>query len=153
MNMLQSMNRYVWVAVATVAMFVFSPRRAQDPLGAAVVALASGVLIALVVLLIDGMRWVVRHAKRSKYPELILAAADGDLQRLESAIRAGESVNVRGPDGETALMLAARNGRSEAVRCLLTNGADRALSTPKGSTATTLAVRFKHDAIARLLSE
>ena len=151
--MLKSMNRYAWVAVATVAMFIFSPRRAHDPMGAAVISIASGLVIALLVLAVDGIRWLMGRAKRSKYSELILAAADGDIQRLEKALAGGAKVDERGPNDETALMLAARNGRTKAVEFLLAKGADRTVATPKGSTAAALAASFNHDHIVNLLSK
>ena len=151
--MLKSMNRYAWVAVATVAMFIFSPRRAQDPMGAAVISIASGIVIALLVLAVDGIRWLMTRAKKSKYPEVVLAAADGDVRRLEKALAGGANVDERGPNDETALMLAARNGRTEAVEFLLAKGADRAIATPKGSTAAALAARFNHEHIVNLLAK
>lgn len=147
------MNRYAWVVVATIAMFTFSPRRSQDPLGAVVIALASGLVMAFVLLAIDGTSWLIRKAKRVKYPPLLLAAADGNVHQLKELLRLGANINERGPSAETALMLAARNGRADAVKFLLGNGADRTMSTAKGSTAGSLATRFNHSGIAQLLSE
>jgi ankyrin repeat protein len=151
--MLQSMNRYAWVGVATVALFTFSSHRPEDPMGAAVISIASGIVIDLLVLAVDGIRWLTGRTNRSKYPALILAAADGNIQRIEKALAGGANVDERGPNDETALMLAAGNGRTEAVEFLLAKGADRTVTTRKGSTAAALAARFNHAHIANLLSK
>ena len=89
----------------------------------------------------------------AKYPQLLLAAADGDIPRLEALIAERTYVDVLGPNGETALMLAARNGKIDAVNALLSNGADPTISTPKGSTALSIALHFRHGEIERLLSK
>jgi len=152
-NMLKSMNRYVWVAVCTVAMFFFAPRRSQDPLGAAVIAVASGLVVLLVVLAIDFIVKPLRaRAERAKFPALLLAAADGDLAQVESILKSGAPVDQTGPNGETALMLAARNGKLEVARRLLDAGANPSIQTPKGSTAAALAERFNHPELHHLLS-
>ena len=83
----------------------------------------------------------------------LVDAADGDIQRLEKALAGGAKVDERGPNDETALMLAARNGRTKAVEFLLAKGADRTVATPKGSTAAALAASFNHDHIVNLLSK
>ena len=165
--MLQSMNRYAWVAIATVAMFIFSPRRAQDPMGAAVISIASGIVVTLVFLTIDFLwkplkrKYVVprleakkrsRHNERAKsMPEIVLQAAEGDVERVQSLLHEGHSADAQGPRGETALMLAARNGHTEIVELLLTEGANPLLKTASGSTAEDIAKTYKNNVCASLL--
>lgn len=165
--MLQSMNRYAWVAVATVAMFIFSPRRAQDPIGAAVISIGSGIVVALVFFVIDFLWKPLRHKyvdprieakKRSRHnerakslPEIVLQAAEGDVQRMQSLMHEGHSADAQGPRGETALMLAARNGHTEVIELLLAGGADPLLKTASGSTAEDIAKTYKNNVCASLL--
>lgn len=151
--MLKSMNRYVWVAVCTAAMFVFSPMRARDPWGAAVVAVVGGMGVSLLLLLVDFVIKPLRaRARRAKYPELLLAAADGDIERVETLLAKNTPVDQTGPNGETALMMAARNGRLHVARRLLDAGASPDIQTPKGSTAASLAAHFNHQELQRLLA-
>ncbi|HQR02509.1 MAG: ankyrin repeat domain-containing protein [Proteobacteria bacterium] len=61
------------------------------------------------------------------------------------------SVNQVGPNGETALMLAARNGHKEAVQMLLARGADPDLRNPSDLTASDLATKAGNQIIADLI--
>ena len=48
-----SMNKYLWIVICSVVMFIFSPTRSKDPLGAAVISLASGILLLVLDLFFD----------------------------------------------------------------------------------------------------
>jgi len=52
------------------------------------------------------------------------AAAQGDLEGVRAALRAGAGVNARGEYGDAALNLACENGRADVVAFLLGEGAD-----------------------------
>lgn len=54
---------------------------------------------------------------------LIIAAADGKLERMEALIEAGANVNAQNSEGVTCLMVATQAGKSEAVKLLLSKGA------------------------------
>jgi ankyrin repeat protein len=52
------------------------------------------------------------------------AAAEGDLDRVRTALAAGADVNARGEYGDSALNGACENGHTDVVAFLLDNGAD-----------------------------
>lgn len=58
---------------------------------------------------------------------------------VEILVNAGAQVNARGPNGRTALMMAAKAGHLNSVRILLGHGADPALRDSDGRTAWELA--------------
>jgi ankyrin repeat protein len=73
---------------------------------------------------------------------------------LEKLINAGASVNERGGNGETPLMLTARTGNLEALNLLLKHGADvNAKESLRGTTALMWAVEQKHKDAVKLLIE
>lgn len=55
---------------------------------------------------------------------LFMAAHEGDADRVKRLLDAGQDVNRRDRDGETALHFAVRAGRAEMVKFLLDNNAD-----------------------------
>lgn len=97
------------------------------------------------------LRPLREKSRRRQYPELCLAAADGQAARVAELVSAGASPNAVGPSGETPLMLAARNGHLNAIDALLQAGADPSICTPKGSTAQAIAVRSGHRNVAERL--
>jgi ankyrin repeat protein len=69
-------------------------------------------------------------------------------------LKAGEDANVVvTPDGDTALMMAARTGKVDAVRVLLDHGALANGTNPRGQTPLMWAVSEKNAAAAKLLIE
>eukprot|EP01050_Picozoa_sp_SAG11_P021218 SAG11_NODE_3731_length_2258_cov_1.651691_2_plen_593_part_01 len=58
--------------------------------------------------------------------ELVAAAVNGDVHKLEACLSMGANPRLRqpGPEGKTALFIAAEEGNSEAVQLLLLAGAD-----------------------------
>lgn len=79
------------------------------------------------------------------------AARRGDTMLLREYVHAGFPVNVRTPQGYTALILAAYHGEEPAVRELIALGADPCARDSRGSTAM-MGAAFKGElSIARLL--
>lgn len=84
---------------------------------------------------------------------LILAAADGNDDLVQSLIDAGTLPDVAGPDGQTALMLAARNGHLSTARLLLDRGSSFQATTKSGSSAEAIALKFGHDDVVALIRD
>ena len=78
-------------------------------------------------------------------------------RRPDEAVRLllekGAEVNIKGPGGFTALMLAASNGHAETVRLLLEKGADLNAKTRLGQTALVLASQAGRSDAVKVLSE
>lgn len=84
--------------------------------------------------------------------DLMVASAEGDIQRAEDLINYGADVNAKSLSGSTPLMYAARNNNSKIIELLLKHGADRGLANLNNSTALSIAQNFKqYDAIAILV--
>jgi ankyrin repeat protein len=67
---------------------------------------------------------------------LMFAAAFGELGAVQTLLAGGATVDLKTPDGETALMLAAWGGHQQVVKLLISNGADiNARGGPLGGTA------------------
>jgi ankyrin repeat protein len=84
-------------------------------------------------------------------PELVVAAEQGDLKRLDRLLSSSKSPDVRDSCRWTPLMKAANNGHLEAVRRLLLTGADVNLTDKGGYSALHLAAANNHLEIVRLL--
>lgn len=85
---------------------------------------------------------------------IALACTNGSAAMLELLLKAGEDANVVvTPDGDTALMMAARTGKVDAVRVLLDHGAQVNGTNPRGQTPLMWAVSEKNAAAAKLLIE
>lgn len=77
--------------------------------------------------------------------DLMAAVRGGDLDGVRRLARgAPERLDAAGPDGRTALMLAASAGHEEMVALLLELGADPALRDGAGKTAAELAFGNGH---------
>lgn len=81
------------------------------------------------------------------------AAASGDLDELKYGLQTGTPypVDIKNPEGKTALMLAAEAGQIEAIKYLLTRKPDLTQTDPEGNTALLLALTKDKSAAARLL--
>ena len=55
---------------------------------------------------------------------LVIAAVDGDLDRVKAAVSGGEDIDGRGSGGDTALHETCRKGHVDIVEYLLDNGAN-----------------------------
>ena len=58
---------------------------------------------------------------------LVIAAVDGDLDRVKAAVSGGEDIDGRGSGGDTALHKACGRGHVDIVKYLLDNGANAEL--------------------------
>ena len=57
----------------------------------------------------------------------VIAAWNGDLDRVKTAVRGGEDIDGLDSDGDTALYCACRKGHVDIVHYLLANGANTEL--------------------------
>lgn len=80
---------------------------------------------------------------RSHLPPQLIATADGlrlaaslgDVEGIETGLKAGLDINSRNKSGTTALMSAAEGQRAEVIRVLLSRGADPDAKDSDGHTA------------------
>lgn len=81
------------------------------------------------------------------------AAASGDLDELKYGLQTGTPypIDMKNPEGKTALMLAAEAGQLEAIKYLLTRKPDLTQTDPDGNTALLLALTKDKSAAALLL--
>jgi len=85
---------------------------------------------------------------------MALACTNGSAAMVELLLKAGEDANVIvSPDGDTALMMAARTGKVDAVRVLLDHGALVNGTNPRGQSPLMWAVSEKNAAAAKVLIE
>lgn len=84
--------------------------------------------------------------------DLMVAAAEGNVQRAEDLINYGADVNAKSLNGSTPLMYAARNNNASIIELLLNHGADSGVTNLNKSTALSIAQNFKqYEAIAILV--
>jgi ankyrin repeat protein len=96
----------------------------------------------------------VRVANRYGVTPLSIACTNGSAPLIARLIDAGADPNTTLPDGETALMTAARTGMVDAVRALLVRGAKVDAREPsKGQTALMWAAAENNAAIVKVLVE
>ena len=86
------------------------------------------------------------------WEQLHMAAGAGNLVGAMQVAQRGVDVNVRDPQGCTALMAAAIQGRSDVVRWLLAKGADVELSSYDGLSPMICAAFGGHGEVIRLLA-
>ena len=84
--------------------------------------------------------------------ELVVAAREGDWERLQSLLTSGAEVNAKDEEGSTALMFAALRGDAKMVQALLTAGADPNLKDANGETALLLGAGRGVEIVRELLA-
>ena len=83
--------------------------------------------------------------------DLLQAARDGNMQRVQAALAAGADVNHQDIIGSTPLFCAASSGHKEIVELLIHAGADKDRQTSDGSTPLLRAAERGHKEIVELL--
>lgn len=114
------------------------------------IGVPGGIGIAVVIALVRD--WSIKknlgasaeNRLQQELPSLILAAADGNDELVTSILNSDAQPNVTGPDGQTALMLAARNGHLTTAKLLIERGASLTAITNSGNSAESIAVKFGH---------
>ena len=74
-----------------------------------------------------------------------------DRYALSFVLQRGANLNGRGPDGDTALLIAVRRNDRVFVRHLLDRGADPFVTDANGKSALAVAEELGHEDVARLL--
>ena len=73
---------------------------------------------------------------------LVIAAVDGDLDRVKAAVSGGEDIDGRDSEWNTALHEACRKGHVDIVKYLLDNGANTELTNIFDRTPLYLACKY-----------
>lgn len=94
-----------------------------------------------------------KKAEEEGLTEIMVCAANGNLDRIRELVEYGGDVNTRSLSGTTALMYAARNNHLAIVDFLISAGADPKLKSDKKSTAMDIAKKFGHLEIAARLEQ
>jgi hypothetical protein len=85
--------------------------------------------------------------------DLMLASAEGNLERVIDLISYGANINAVSRNGSTALMYASKNGHLMIVKLLLEKGANKEIINHRGSTALSLSKSFNcHEVTEYLLN-
>jgi hypothetical protein len=87
--------------------------------------------ISLTLIILGGILSRLKY----KWPTLVSASHNGDISAVTSLIEEGVDLNTKGPDGNTALMMAAGGGHLDILRALLNAGADVNIRNDNGATA------------------
>lgn len=74
------------------------------------------------------------------------------VHMVDSLLRTGVDINVRGSEGMTPLMAAATVGNTDILALLLDHGADPSMQSAQGETAMDIAQRYGHQGFAERLS-
>ncbi|MYN12169.1 ankyrin repeat domain-containing protein [Pusillimonas sp. TS35] len=93
------------------------------------------------------------QVNRLGWTPLQYAASTGQLETVKMLIANKAIVNAPGPDGTTALMMAARAGSEDVVRYLLDHGADATMQNLQKMDAADWARLKKHDGLAKKLDD
>lgn len=96
---------------------------------------------------------IEKKAREDGLTEIMLCAADANLERIRELVEYGGDVNARSNTGTTALMYAAGNNHLAIVKFLLAAGANPKLMSDKKSTAAEIARKFGHLEIAEYLEQ
>ena len=107
---------------------------------------------------LEAVRWLLEHGaplnrQGNAWSALHYAAFAGHNDVLQLLLQRGADVNARAPNESTVLMMAVREGQEDSVRRLLAAGADPRPVNDQGDSALTWAMRHRHLAIAKLVSE
>ena len=73
---------------------------------------------------------------------LVIAAREGDLDRVKAAVIRGEDIDGLDSDGDTALYCACRKGHVDIVHYLLANGANTELKGFRNWTPLQVACKY-----------
>ena len=145
--------RYLIAFFGVFILWFSFPNRARDPSGALFMA---GIYATTVFggLLADQFFWIpVREKrKRARLLGILALAAEGRTAEIKQLINSGVSVDLTGPYGETALLMAARNNQVESAIFLLAAGTDRSKRTKRGSDAAAIARKHGNIDLALLIS-
>ena len=93
----------------------------------------------------------VKKIEEDGVSDLMLASAEGNLERVKDLVAYGANVNATSYNGSTSLMYAARNNNLDIVKFLIENGADKDIKNEKKSTALSLSETFKSDEVNEYL--
>ena len=93
----------------------------------------------------------VKKIEEDGVSDLMLASAEGDLQRSKDLVAYGANVNATSYNGSTALMYAARNNHLSIVKLLIENGADKEIENEKKSTALSLSQTYNSNEVNEYL--
>lgn len=83
--------------------------------------------------------------------DIFSAITNGDTAAIQQFLNQGMDPNIQHPDGNTALIMAAREGQTEIVKTLLDRGAKVYIRNRQDETAVMLAAYEGHDLIIDLL--
>jgi len=110
------------------------------------------IAVVLILLLAGGMKWITHDM--SKTSSFLNAAYAGQVDVVQTMLKAGENVDAQDPKfNSTALILAAQQGHVDIVRLLLDNHADINAMTKHGQTALSQAAYNGHMDVVKLLIE
>jgi len=103
----------------------------------------------------SAMKPQIRHTLKNVdvTPPLLNAAYRGEPDKVKQLISEGADVRTKGPDGMTALHLAAMGGHQTTAEVLLNSGADIKALDDNGRTAADLALINGHEGTAKFLRE
>lgn len=105
---------------------------------------------------LEAVKWLLAHGANpnragAHWSALHYAAFADRREVARLLIASGGELNVRAPNGSTALMMTAREGRDELARLLIDAGADPTLANDSGDSALTWAMRHGNFGIARMV--
>lgn len=131
----------------------------QGLLGTLIIGATQGALLMIIALLYYWawkpyrQKAIARDLARkaTELPEIVVRAAEGDLDGVRTWLDRGINPDIAGRKGETALMLAARNGRLEVVELLLDRGANPMKASNSGSTAKDVARTYGHGHVEQVI--
>jgi Zn-dependent protease with chaperone function len=89
----------------------------------------------------------------TEYTPLMEASLDGDIERVNELLNAGENPNEMNEFGESPLLIAVENEEIEIIQALLKNGADPNLQDDYGWTPLMSAVMTENIEIGEILLE
>jgi len=126
------------VVVAVAAVFVRWPQRFLEWLFPRIVKHLRALLLVLLAFLVAVLVIAAVNIRQQYFlnEPMAMAAADGNLQRVQQLLDRGAKADSWGPDFvQTALIGAAQGGHRDVVELLLKRGADPSLKDDDGKTA------------------